>query len=125
MRLTLAASRKKGRSLFISRSPLWLVVAAGLGVGVGAATGYATLGMVGYEQRQDYAAIGPVINLAARLCSRAESGQILVPERLANLLQEVVSIDPIGPMDLRGFKASVNVYNVTGMRKAMETTKRY
>src|SRR5882672_7285186 len=40
-----------------------------LGLGVGIAQGYATLGAIGFEGRWDYAAIGNVTNLAARLCA--------------------------------------------------------
>ena len=40
-----------------------------LALGVGVAQGYATLGRIGYPGRSDYAAIGSVTNLAARLCS--------------------------------------------------------
>ena len=43
-----------------------------LGFGVGIAQGYATLGTIGFEGRYDYAAIGPVANLASRLCDEAE-----------------------------------------------------
>ena len=44
-----------------------------LGFGVGIAQGYATLGRVGFEGRWDYAAIGTVTNVAARLCAAAAS----------------------------------------------------
>jgi len=43
-----------------------------LGAGIGIATGYATIGAVGFEDRLDYAAIGHDKNLAARLCSEAQ-----------------------------------------------------
>ena len=43
----------------------------------GIALGHATLGRIGFEGRSDYAAIGSVTNLAARLCAAAEPGQIL------------------------------------------------
>ena len=49
-----------------------------LGFGVGIAQGYATLGRVGFPGRYDYAAIGTVTNLAARLCAEAAADQILV-----------------------------------------------
>ena len=42
-------------------------------LGVGIAQGYATLGRIGFEGRFDYAAIGSVTNLAARLCAEAPS----------------------------------------------------
>jgi adenylate cyclase len=48
-----------------------------LGFGVGIAQGYATLGRIGFEERFDYAAIGPVANLASRLCSPHRAGPAL------------------------------------------------
>ena len=53
-----------------------------LGFGVGIAQGYATLGRVGFDGRYDYAAIGTVTNLAARLCARRRPDQILVTQRV-------------------------------------------
>ena len=47
-----------------------------IGFGVGIATGYATLGTVGYEAQFQYAATGRVVNLASRLCSEAKNGQL-------------------------------------------------
>ena len=43
-------------------------------LGVGIAQGHATLGRIGFEGRSDYAAIGSVTNLAARLCAEAAAG---------------------------------------------------
>ena len=45
-----------------------------LHLGIGIAQGHATLGRIGFEGRSDYAAIGSVTNLAARLCEQAEAG---------------------------------------------------
>ena len=45
-----------------------------LNLGIGIAHGYATLGAIGFEGRWDYAAIGSVTNLSARLCSEAKGG---------------------------------------------------
>ena len=53
-----------------------------LALGIGIAQGYATLGRIGFDGRHDYAAIGSVTNLAARLCADAEPWQILVTERV-------------------------------------------
>ena len=52
-----------------------------LGFGVGISMGYATLGRIGFEGRFHYAAIGSVVNLAARLCGEAKDGQILATPR--------------------------------------------
>jgi adenylate cyclase len=56
----------------------WRKLGHELGFGMGIAHGYATLGRIGFEGRYDYSAIGTVVNLAARLCTEARGGQILV-----------------------------------------------
>src|SRR4051812_33839315 len=56
----------------------WRARGHALGFGVGLAMGPATVGRIGSESRLDYTAIGNVVNLAARLCSSAKDGQILV-----------------------------------------------
>ncbi len=52
-----------------------------LGFGVGIALGCATMGKIGFEGRWDYDAVGSVVNLAARLCGKALTRQILLSER--------------------------------------------
>ncbi len=65
------AMRTRVHDLAISWSPH----GHDLGFGVGIAQGYATLGRIGFEGRYPYAAIGSVVNLAARLCSAARWGR--------------------------------------------------
>jgi signal transduction histidine kinase/class 3 adenylate cyclase len=86
-----------------------------LGAGIGVASGYATIGAVGFEDRLDYAAIGPVTNLAARLCSEAQHGQILLSERVKHSLQEHILTEPVGNLTLKGFHQPVLTYNITGL----------
>jgi class 3 adenylate cyclase len=83
-----------------------------LGFGVGIAQGYATLGRVGFEGRYDYAAIGTVTNLAARLCGEASDGQILVTPRVLSGLSVPVESRPIGPLDLKGFSRRIEAFEV-------------
>jgi signal transduction histidine kinase/class 3 adenylate cyclase len=87
-----------------------------LGVGVGIATGYASLGVIGFEGRKDYAAIGPVTNLAARLCGEAQHGQILISARVWELVHSLVWTEAMGTLSLKGFQRPVIAYNVTGLR---------
>ena len=86
-----------------------------LGAGVGIATGYATLGVVGFEKRTDYAAIGRVTNLAARLCSEAQHGQILVSGRVHELVKPLVQVEPVGDLKLKGFQNPVPTYQIIGL----------
>ncbi len=52
-----------------------------LGLGIGISVGYATLGRIGFEGRYDYAGVGAVTNLAARLSSAAAAGETLLSQR--------------------------------------------
>lgn len=86
-----------------------------LALGIGIAQGYATLGKIGFENRFDYAAIGNVTNLAARLCADAEPWQILVTERVFAAAGSLVVGEDVGERKLRGFSRSVRAYNVRGL----------
>jgi adenylate cyclase len=81
-----------------------------LGLGVGIAQGYATLGAIGFEGRQDYAAIGNVTNLAARLCGEAKAGQILADRKTMAALEGVFQFDAVGPLTLKGFDKPVPAF---------------
>ena len=83
-----------------------------LGFGVGIAQGYATLGRIGFEGRSDYAAIGSVTNLAARLCGAAAAGQTLVSRRVFSAVEDRVEAEPVGELDLRGFSRPVSTYAI-------------
>jgi class 3 adenylate cyclase len=73
-----AAMRTRVRSL----AEAWARQGHDLALGIGISQGYATLGRIGFDGRHDYAAIGSVTNLAARLCADAEPWQVLVTERV-------------------------------------------
>lgn len=81
-----------------------------LGLGVGIAQGYATLGAIGFEGRQDYAAIGNVTNLAARLCGEASAGQILACRKTRAALEGAFDFEPVGPLTLKGFDKPVPAF---------------
>jgi adenylate cyclase len=89
-----------------------------IGLGVGIATGYATIGAVGYEGRWAYAAIGTVCNLAARLCAEAKDGQIVVSRRLMSQLADRGDFEPLGDRPLKGLTRPVEMFNVRGLRRA-------
>ncbi|MGQ0529774.1 MAG: adenylate/guanylate cyclase domain-containing protein [Panacagrimonas sp.] len=55
-----------------------------LGMGVGVASGTVTVGAIG-SARMEYTAVGPAVNMAARLCAQAKDGEILVDARAAQL----------------------------------------
>ncbi len=81
-----------------------------LGLGVGIAQGYATLGAIGFEGRWDYAAIGNVTNLAARLCAECKGGHVLVDRKTMAALEKTHQFDPVGPLTLKGFDKPVPAF---------------
>ena len=83
-----------------------------LGFGVGIAHGFATLGTIGFGGRFDYAAIGTVSNVASRLCDEAKPGQILISPRVMMLVEDAVTIEPVGDFTLKGIGRPVAAYNV-------------
>ena len=87
-----------------------------LHMGIGIAQGYATLGAIGFEGRQDYGAIGNVTNLAARLCAEAKAGQILISQRVLGCIEEGVQAEPVSELVLKGFRRPVQVFNVSVLR---------
>ena len=87
-----------------------------LDLGLGIARGYATLGAIGFEGRWDYAALGTVTNLAARLCGEARAGQVLVAPRVLAALDHLVEAEPLGDVVLKGFLRPLAVFNVMRLR---------
>ena len=87
-----------------------------LDLGLGLAHGYATLGAIGFEGRWDYAALGPVTNLAARLCGEARPGQVLVSRKVLTMVEDLVTAEPLGDLPLKGFLRPVPAFSVLGLR---------
>jgi class 3 adenylate cyclase len=87
-----------------------------LGLGIGIAEGYATIGAIGFEDRMDYGAIGTVTNLAARLCGEAKAGQILVSARVLCDVEELVTAEAAGDLALKGFARPLAVSSILGLR---------
>jgi adenylate cyclase len=88
-----------------------------LALGIGVSQGYATMGQIGFEGRWDYGAVGSVVNLAARLCSEARGGQILLSARALGHVEELVRAESVGSLQLKGFQAPVAAFNVIGLEQ--------
>jgi class 3 adenylate cyclase/CheY-like chemotaxis protein len=87
-----------------------------LGFGVGIAQGYATLGKIGFEGRFDYAAIGTVTNVASHLCDEAQAEQILISQRVYGAVEELVDVEPLGELALKGLNRPTAAYNVLSLK---------
>ena len=87
-----------------------------LGMGAGITAGYTTIGAIGFEGRRDYAAIGTVPNLAARLCDQARPGQILISQRLYGVVESLVEAESVGELSFKGFHRPLQTYNILRLR---------
>lgn len=77
-----------------------------LGVGVGVASGFVTVGVIGAASRLEYTAVGQAVNLASRLCSEAVHGEVLVDERTNELVTTTgvrAGLRIREPISLKGF----------------------
>ena len=84
-----------------------------LGLGIGIATGYATLGRIGFESRYDYGAIGNAVILAQRLSDAAEPGEILVSQRAHAAVDEHFATEAVPELQLKGFSRPVVAMRLT------------
>jgi adenylate cyclase len=87
-----------------------------LGVGIGVASGFVTVGVIGGASRLEYTAVGPAVNLAARLCAEAVHGEILIDSHTIELLgAEAKSSHRLvagEPLTLKGFQRPVQSYTL-------------
>lgn len=91
-----------------------------LGLGIGGASGFATLGRIGFEGRYEYGAIGNVATLASRLSDVAKAGETLVSQQLYASVEGVVKAEPVTPLQLKGFSRPTPAFRVVGL---VESTK--
>jgi adenylate cyclase len=60
--------------------------------------------------------VGTVVNLAARLCSEAADGQVLVDRKVQAAIEAFAVTEPVGELTLKGLHRSVTVFNVRALR---------
>jgi len=81
-----------------------------LGIGVGVASGYVTVGVIGSASRLEYTAVGTAVNLASRLCAEAAHGEVLVDARTTEIslaASHECELRPGPQLQLKGFSQPV------------------
>jgi class 3 adenylate cyclase len=105
------------RESFDEMARAWQKRGYELGFGVGIATGYATLGRIGFEGRYDYGAIGNVVILAQRLSAEAKAGQILLSQRVHAAVEADAETTAVGDLTLKGFTRPVPAFAAESVKK--------
>ena len=94
----------------------WIKKGYDLDLGVGLATGYATLGTIGFEGRMDYSSVGNLPNLAARMCAEAKGGQVLTDQKTMSRLEDEFDSEAFEAVQLKGLSRPVRVFNIIGKK---------
>ncbi len=81
-------------------------------VRIGISTGKLTVGMIGTSEHQEFLALGPATNLAARLQSRADSGGILIDIETYHRVRRHFVTLPYEPTPIKGYEALIRYYGV-------------
>ncbi len=87
-------------------------VAEPIRVGIGLASGVMVAGCIGAENRNDYTVVGERVNLAARLCSTAKAGEVLVDDATRDRMGPSFPSEPMTPLTLKGFAEAMPAFRV-------------
>jgi len=88
-----------------------------LQIRIGISTGYSTVGNFGAENRMDYTIIGKEVNLASRLETLAEPGEILISYETFSLVKDKVMCRDKGEITVKGFTRPVPIYQIVDFRR--------
>ena len=96
-----------------------------LQIRMGINTGYCTVGVFGTADHQTYTVMGTHVNLAARLESAAEPGEVLISHETWAMIKQTVMCRDKGHISVKGFSTPVKVYSVTDLRKNLGGQQSY
>jgi len=87
-----------------------------LAVGVGVNAGDVVFGPMGAEHRLDFTVIGDSVNLAARLCSAAKGGEVLITKPIRDALEKAggtdgeIEVEELEPIRVKGKAEPIPIF---------------
>jgi len=108
-------------ALVAERERLSAATGRALRVGVGVATGKVLAGCMGSMDRLNYTVLGDRVNLAARLCARAQAGEALIDDATRAALGDTPAVEALEPVSIKGFSQPIPVFRLHHARVAALT----
>ncbi len=97
-----------------------------LQIRMGINTGFCTVGTFGAKSHHlDYTALGTHVNLASRLESAADPGEILLSHESWALVKDTIMCINKGMIEAKGFSYPIEVYQVVDFRKNLGSNQTY
>jgi adenylate cyclase len=86
-------------------------------IGIGINTDKLVAGYIGSTRTMSYSVIGDAVNTAARLCSAAGPGQVLISENTYRQIRQHFDVVELDPIKLKGKSKPLKVYSVLGVKR--------
>ncbi|MCB1106540.1 MAG: hypothetical protein KDK76_00415 [Chlamydiia bacterium] len=88
-------------------------------MGIGIHTGNVVAGNMGAEDRLNYTVLGANVNLASRICSKAEGMKVFISESTLESegVKDQIEYEKLEPVELKGFTKPIPIYSVISYKK--------
>jgi len=89
-------------------------------IGIGVHTGEVIAGNIGNIKRMEYTVVSTAVNLASRLESIAERGQIIISQVTYDHVKKHIEVNKLPPVNLKNISKAVQVYEITALKQVTE-----